>query len=57
MAAGKSIIVKETTISIIQVNKQDYISLTDMVRSFDDESIMYNWLRNRNTIEFLGLWE
>ena len=57
MAAGKSIIVKETTISIIQVNKQDYISLTDMVRFFGDESIMYNWLRNRNTIEFLGLWE
>ncbi len=57
MAAGKSIVVKETAISIIEVNKQDYISLTDMIKSFGDESIIYNWLRNRNTIEFLGLWE
>ncbi|WP_332009212.1 KilA-N domain-containing protein [Photorhabdus akhurstii] len=38
-------------------NDQDYISLTDMVKNFGDESILYNWLRNRNTIEFLGIWE
>lgn len=36
---------------------QDYISLTDMVRNFGDEAILYSWLRNRNTIEFLGIWE
>ncbi len=36
---------------------QDYISLTDMVRNFGDDTILYNWLRNRNTIEFLGIWE
>jgi len=36
---------------------QDYISLTDMVKRFGDESILYGWLRNRNTIEFLGIWE
>ena len=57
MAPIKTIIVKETSITIIQVDKQDYISLTDMIKSFGDESIIYNWLRNRNTIEFLGLWE
>ncbi len=28
-----------------------------MVKTFGDESIIYNWLRNRNTIEFLGIWE
>jgi hypothetical protein len=28
-----------------------------MVKRFGDESILYNWLRNRNTIEFLGIWE
>jgi hypothetical protein len=28
-----------------------------MLRRFGDESILYNWLRNRNTIEFLGIWE
>ena len=57
MATGKSIIVKETSISIIQVNKQDYISLTDMVRSFGDDTMIYSWMRNRNTVEFLGIWE
>ena len=30
---------------------------TDMVKRFGDESILYNWMRNRNTIEFLGIWE
>lgn len=57
MSKSKIIIVKQSPITIIEVNKQDYISLTDMIRSFDDETIIYNWLRNRNTIEFLGIWE
>ena len=30
---------------------------TDMVKRFGDESILYNWMRNRNTIEFPGIWE
>ena len=30
---------------------------TDMVKRFGDESILYNWMRNRNTIELLGIWE
>jgi hypothetical protein len=57
LAASKTIIVKETSISIIEVNKQDYISLTDMVRAFGDDTMIYSWMRNRNTIEFLGIWE
>jgi hypothetical protein len=57
MTSSKVIVVKETPINIIEVNRQDYISLTDMVKSFGDENILYNWLRNRNTIEFLGIWE
>ncbi|WP_205510767.1 KilA-N domain-containing protein [Longitalea arenae] len=57
MPNNKVIMVKETPVTIIEVKEQDYISLTDMVRSFGDESIIYNWLRNRNTIEFLGIWE
>jgi hypothetical protein len=36
---------------------QDYISLTDMVKRFGDETVLYGWLRNRNTVEFLGVWE
>jgi KilA-N domain len=57
MSENKIIIVKENPITVIKVNNQDYISLTDMVKSFGDESIIYNWLRNRNTLEFLGTWE
>ena len=53
----KSIIVKNTSISIIEVNESDFISLTDMIKSFGDETMIYNWLRNRNTVEFLGIWE
>lgn len=49
--------VKGGDIAIVTRDEQDYISLTDMVKNFGDESILYNWLRNRNTIEFLGIWE
>ncbi|OQC44516.1 MAG: hypothetical protein BWX59_01857 [Bacteroidetes bacterium ADurb.Bin028] len=46
----KTIIVKETQISIIEKNESDYISLTDMIKSFGDETVIYNWMRNRNTV-------
>jgi hypothetical protein len=49
--------VKETKVHLITKDEQDYISLTDMVKSFGDESMIQNWMRNRDTIEFLGLWE
>lgn len=51
------IIVKGVEITIIRHLNDDYISLTDMIKSFGDDSIIKNWLRNRNTIEFLGIWE
>lgn len=45
-------------ITIMEVNKQDYISLTDMVRKLENGSdLIGNWLRNKNTIEFLAIWE
>lgn len=49
--------VKGSAVAIATHHDQDYISLTDMVKRFGDESVLYNWLRNRNTIEFLGIWE
>ncbi len=51
------LIVKGQEISVIKFNKEDYISLTDMIKNFGDNTIIKNWLRNRNTIEFLGIWE
>lgn len=51
--------VKQTTVSIVQFLDTDYISLTDIARYKSDEpsSVIANWMRNRNTIEFLGIWE
>jgi KilA-N domain len=58
MPPAKTIVVKDQPIIIIiEVNKQDYISLTDMVRSFGDDAMIYSWMRNRNSVEFLGIWE
>ena len=54
---NRVITVKGAEVAIATRHEQDYISLTDMLRNFGDESILYNWLRNRNTIEFLGIWE
>jgi hypothetical protein len=45
-------------ISIISKNEEDYISLTDMVRDIENGlALIEKWLRNKNTIEFLGIWE
>lgn len=49
--------VENKLISIVQQDEQDYISLTDMVRGEEGNDYIRNWMRNRNTVEFLGLWE
>ncbi len=52
--------VKGTAITVLVHREQDYISLTDIARHKDSERTDYllsNWLRNRNSIEFLGIWE
>lgn len=46
-----------TEISVIQINDDDYISLTDMLKAKDGDFFVSDWLRNRNTVEFLGIWE
>lgn len=53
------IIVGKTEISVITVGAEDYLSLTDMAKfkSDEPEAVISNWIRNRNTIEYLGLWE
>lgn len=54
---AKTISVIETDIRIISVNDEDYISLTDMLKAKDGDFFISDWLRNRNTVEFLGIWE
>jgi len=57
MTKSKTITVKGTEITIIKHHNDDYISLTDMVKGFGDDTMIYSWMRNRNTVEFLGIWE
>ena len=49
--------VKGVNVAVIKIGKEDYLSLTDMLRSKEGEFFFFNWLRNRNTVEFLGIWE
>ena len=57
MAKSQKIIVKGSEINIIEHQHTDYISLTDMVKGFGDDTMIYSWMRNRNTLEFIGIWE
>ena len=62
MSKSKSATIKVQgmAITILSGQQEDYISLTDIARYKDSERtdyIIQNWLRNRNTIEFLGVWE
>lgn len=45
-------------IAVYSYNEEDYISLTDMVKNIENGlALIEKWLRNKNTIEFLGIWE
>jgi len=58
--AKASIEVRGTVVNIVTQNEEDYICLTDIARFKDPERTDYlisNWMRNRNTVEFLGIWE
>lgn len=61
MSKFNKITVQGTEINITNVNNDDYICLTDMVKAKEDDTraadIIKNWLRSRTTIEFLGTWE
>ena len=60
MAKNKKINVQGIDIVLYEDNKEDFISLTDIARHRDEERsdyILQNWMRNRSTIEFIGLWE
>ncbi len=49
--------VRGTEITVIRREYEDYISLTDMLKAKDGDFFISDWLRNRNTVEFLGIWE
>lgn len=52
--------VKDIDVGIVEINAQKFISLTDIAKkknSTEPRFVVINWLRNRNTVEFLGIWE
>ena len=60
MAKNSEIIVKDVTIKTMNINGIDYICITDIAKQkniVDPNGVVANWMRNRNTIEYLGLWE
>jgi len=49
--------VKDTEVTVIKINNEDYICITDMIKAKDGEFFVADWLRNRNTLEYIGIWE
>jgi hypothetical protein len=60
MAKTNTIKVKEVSIGLFKVNEIDYISLTDIAKQknpVEPKDVVKNWMRLKNTLEYLGLWE
>lgn len=53
----EKIVVKDIEITVLKNNENDYISLTDKLHAKDGEFFISDWLRNRNTLEYIGIWE
>lgn len=51
------ITVQNTEVNVIKVDGEDYICLTDMLHAKDGDFFITDWLRNRNTLEYIGIWE
>jgi len=59
-SASSALAVKGTSVAGLSRDGEDYICITDIARFKDaarTDHVLQNWLRNRNTIEFLGVWE
>jgi hypothetical protein len=57
MSRSRKIQVEGKEITIIIDKQQEYISITDMLKAKDGDFFISDWLRNRNTVEYLGIWE
>ena len=55
--ASTKIYIQDSPITILTIDKEDYISLTDMAHSQLQEHIIFKWMSLKNTIEYLGEWE
>src|SRR5574344_122345 len=60
MKKTNNIVVKDTTIKTFRYNDMDYISITDIAKqknAIEPKDVVKNWMRLKNTLEYLGLWE
>ena len=57
MKKNETINVSGVEIRVTKFNDEDYICLTDMLKAKDGEFFITDWLRNRNTLEYIGIWE
>jgi hypothetical protein len=57
MSKPKRIHVKGIPVATFKAGNEDYISITDILKAKDGDFFISDWLRNRNTVEFLGIWE
>ena len=57
MRKNETINVSGAEIRVTKFNDEDYICLTDMLKAKDGEFFITDWLRNRNTLEYIGIWE
>ena len=57
MVKKRTISVRNISVSLIEYQNEDYISLTDMIKAKEGDFFISDWLRNRNTVEYLGIWE
>jgi KilA-N domain len=59
MAKKQTFKVQDTEITLLTQDDTDYISITDIARKFNEktDTVLQTWMRNMNTIEYLGLWE
>ena len=53
----KKLQVNGTEIAVSQINNEDFICITDMLKAKDGDFFISDWLRNRNTLEYIGTWE
>ena len=49
--------VNDTEITVVKIKDEDYLCLTDMLKAKEGDFFITDWLRNRNTLEYIGIWE
>ena len=49
--------IQDVEINVTKFNNEDYICITDMLKAKDGDFFIADWLRNRNTLEYIGTWE